>query len=174
MRNLCILCCLLLSAFSIKAQNRLETDAKGRTLLLGKFDESILEHGAFAQWYVPYKSNYKPKPAVMTNLKPMIKGRRFELFMGTWCGDSKRGVPQLLKVFEGLEVSDDQLEMIAVDYRGNMYKKSPGKEEVGKNITRVPTLIIYEGETEIGRIIERPHKNWEADMLALLSKKGNL
>jgi thiol-disulfide isomerase/thioredoxin len=163
-----------LFSLSIKAQNRLETDTKGRTLLLGKFDESILEHGAFAPWYVPYKTNYKPKPAVMANLKPIIKGKRFELFMGTWCGDSKRGVPQLLKVFEGLEVSDDQLEMIAVDYRGDMYKKSPDKEEVGKNITRVPTLIIYEGEAEIGRVIERPKLSWEADLLAIFNEKGNL
>jgi hypothetical protein len=53
-----------------------------------------------------------------------------------------------------------------------MYKKSPGHEEEGRQIIRVPTMIIEGVTVELGRIIEFPVVSLEKDLLRILRKDG--
>jgi tetratricopeptide (TPR) repeat protein len=59
-----------------------------------------------------------------------------------------------------------------VDNRDSMYKQSPTHEERGKNIHRVPDLIIYSNKNEINRIVESPVVSLEKDMLQIMEHKN--
>ena len=50
-------------------------------------------------------------------------------------------------------------------------QKSPGGEEWGLNIQRVPTLIFLKNGREINRIVETPVTSWEADFLTIVSNQ---
>ncbi|MEM1407485.1 MAG: hypothetical protein AAGG59_11970, partial [Bacteroidota bacterium] len=46
---------------------------------------------------------------------------------------------------------------------------SPGREESGQNIHRVPTFIFHKNGEEIGRIVESPKESLEVDMLKIVT-----
>ena len=102
----------------------------------------------------------------------MLKDKKITLFMGTWCGDSRREVPRLLKILDCCGFPPEQLKMIMVSNQPDMYKQSPGHEEYGRNIIRVPTLIIEGMSHELGRIIEFPVVSLEKDLLRILRSEG--
>lgn len=92
--------------------------------------------------------------------------------MGTWCGDSRREVPRMYKLLDYLGVSPSQVQLINVNNNDSAYKQSPGHEEKGLNIHRVPDLIIYDEKRELGRIVESPQISWEKDVLAILNRQA--
>jgi hypothetical protein len=56
-------------------------------------------------------------------------------------------------------------------YLLNRQKKSPGGQEEGLNILKVPTIIVYRNGQEIGRIIEVVTRNIEADLLDIIEMR---
>jgi hypothetical protein len=62
----------------------------------------------------------------------------------------------------------EQLNLIMVGNQGDAYKKSPLHEEEGRNIVRVPTIIIEDTGKETGRIVESPIMSLEKDLLSIL------
>lgn len=99
-----------------------------------------------------------------------LKGYTITLFLGTWCGDSKQEVPKFYKVLEACNFPLDQLSVIAVSRKPNMYKQSPQHEEAGLNIHRVPTFIFYINGKEINRIVEHPIETFEQDIQNIIIK----
>ncbi|MDG1751060.1 MAG: thioredoxin family protein [Thalassotalea sp.] len=81
-----------------------------------------------------------------------------EVFFGTWCHDSQREVPRLLKLLSYNPAVTRSL--IALDYQ----KSEPRGLAEQKAIKYTPTIILYRNNVEIGRIIERPSKSLVADM----------
>jgi hypothetical protein len=65
-----------------------------------------------------------------------------------------------------------QLKLVMVSNQPDLYKQSPQHEEAGRQIRRVPTLIIEDGAEEWGRIIELPVVSLEKDMLRILRRDG--
>ena len=59
-----------------------------------------------------------------------------------------------------------------LDNHDSTYKQSPGHEERGKSIHRVPDLIVYSGKKEINRIVEYPVVSLEKDLLAIVNGSG--
>lgn len=140
---------------------------KGQPMLLGKISQNQLEQAPFSDWYKNEYAAYHPDAATVDSLRPHVNSYRYEIFFGTWCGDSKREMPRLLKLFDELHI---KATLVAVGNRDTLYKQSPQHEERGKNILRVPTLTIYKNEKEVGRVIETPAKSWEKDMLEAIKK----
>jgi hypothetical protein len=91
------------------------------------------------------------------------------LFFGSWCGDSRREVPRLVKVLDEMGFPKDQVELIGVDAVEGREKRSPGGEEQGLEIYRVPTLVVRREGKEIARLVEFPVLSLERDLLAMLS-----
>jgi thiol-disulfide isomerase/thioredoxin len=91
------------------------------------------------------------------------------LFYGTWCGDSRREVPRVVRLLDELGFPRERIELIAVDAVEGKQKRSPGGEEIGLEIYRVPTLIVRRGGKEVARIVEFPVLSLERDLLAILS-----
>jgi thiol-disulfide isomerase/thioredoxin len=87
------------------------------------------------------------------------------VFLGTWCGDSKREVPRFLKIVDAAGIPADRITLLALDRK----KTSPEGMEVRYGIERVPTFIFLKKETEIGRIVETPQTTLEGDILTILA-----
>lgn len=136
--------------------------------LLGMHTMADLQQAPFANWFVPNYQNYHPDSLLLPTLKEILKGKTIQIFLGTWCGDSRREVPRMLKLLAAASFDSGKLEMVFVNNTPEQYKKSPGHEEQGKNIVRVPTLIVYKGKTEMGRFIEYPKESIEKDLLKIL------
>jgi hypothetical protein len=68
--------------------------------------------------------------------------------------------------------SEKNITLVMVSNKDSLYKKSPQHEEAGKNIVRVPTIIIEQKGSEVGRIVEFPKTSLEKDLLSILRKES--
>jgi len=132
-------------------------------MVTGPAERNQLQSGAFGEWFNPFYASYRVDEDLVKELKPLLKDVDITLFMGTWCGDSKRETPRIYKIFDAVDKSDD-VELITVDRS----KTTPQGLEEGKDIKRVPTLILSKDGKELGRIVEYPIESLEADMLKIL------
>ncbi|MCW5516313.1 thioredoxin family protein [Muriicola sp. Z0-33] len=147
------------------------TDQNGRVKLLGVINKDGLMKPPFQSWYKSGFNSYQLDMATIASFEKELGNYTIKVFMGTWCGDSKREIPRFYKVLDATEYPEKQLITIAVDYVKPNYKKSPGGEEKGMNIIKVPTFIFYKNGKEVNRIIESPVASFEKDMAAILSGK---
>jgi tetratricopeptide (TPR) repeat protein len=151
--------------------NQRAKDAKGTEMLLGHCSRSCLYESPYKEWFKKNYADYTVDSIAADQLKVLLADKTIIVFMGTWCGDSRREVPRLIKILDYCHVPDEQLKLIMLDYQDGAYKQSPQHEEKGKQIFRVPNLIIMSGNKEISRIVESPRKTMEKDLLDILASK---
>ncbi|PKB42559.1 thiol-disulfide isomerase/thioredoxin [Cellulophaga sp. RHA19] len=158
---------LLLFVTSVSAQ--IPKDHNNRERLLGKISKSDLTQNSFANWFTPNYNDYKVDTKTLNTIKEDLKKYKIVAFMGTWCGDSKRETPPFYKILEAANFPMENFSIVAVDNAKNNYKKSPGGEEKGLNITHVPTFILYKNNKEVNRIVESPVISLEKDLKAIVT-----
>lgn len=172
-----VYCCALFYAESLSAQvnspilNFEKKQPDQTPILLGRCSISAFQKEPYNSWFQKNYASHQIDSHSVEIIKPLLKKKKIDLFLGTWCGDSKWEVPRMLKILEAAGFDTSQLAIICVGNEINLYKKSPQGEEIGKNIQRVPTLIIYDKNKEIGRIIESPVVTLEKDLLSILRKE---
>ena len=169
MALLCYSCHRKMTAQKTEVTQAAYTDPRGNPMLLGIHTKEDLQQSPYKDWFDKNYDTYAIDSATANALKSFVKNKKFEIFMGTWCGDSKREVPRMFKILEYAGVKPSQIKMIMVDDHDSTYKQSPAHEEKGKSIHRVPDLIVYDGNKEINRIVESPVVSLEKDMFAILS-----
>lgn len=158
--------CLYLSQTIMAQTNNQAADP----VLYGSFQPHILEQAPYAAWYKPNYEKYNADPEVLKRLQQIkTKGLHIQVFLGTWCGDSKREVPPFIKLLHQMHFPQQQLQLIGLGGSDSLYKQSPASEEKGLGIFRVPTFIIYQNNTELGRINEYPIQSLESDLLKILT-----
>jgi tetratricopeptide (TPR) repeat protein len=141
--------------------------------LLGRCSVQQLDEEPFAEWSRKGYDEYEPNPAILEALKRHADdGTTYTVYFGTWCGDSRREVPRLLKLFDAMGVPEDRVRLVALDRTPEALKQSPTGEERGREIYRVPTLIVERGGREISRLVEHPVLSLERDLLSILSGAG--
>lgn len=143
-------------------------DTRGNPMLLGVHIKADLQQSPYKEWFDKNYNDYTIDAASVARIQPLIKDKQFEIFMGTWCGDSKREVPRMYKILENAGVRPAQIKLIMVDVHDSAYKQSPTHEERGKQIHRVPDLLVYDDKKEINRVVESPVVSLEKDLLAIL------
>ena len=120
--------------------------------------------------YLDAKAAYQADPSIVEMIAQSIRpGDRLEVYMGTWCPDSAREVPKLLKINDLLSANHSTqlpITFLAVDRS----KSNPAELVRGKNIEKISTFIYYRGEEELGRIVERPTSLFEDDLLAIAAR----
>lgn len=167
----CIIACVLFilscNSFSQTTYNY-EVNRNGNQVLLGKSTRERLQQAPYDSWFNSTYNDYVVDSETANQFKSMVRGKRFVIFMGTWCGDSRREVPRMYKLLDYLGVSPSQIELVNVDYTDSAYKQSPTHEEKGLHIHRVPDLLVYEKQKEIGRVVESPVVSWEKDLQSIL------
>lgn len=159
--------CLAITTLAT-SQNNTYVNKKGKTQLIGKCTKDAFQQKDFKEWYNKQYIDYQVDTKLLKRVKRKTKGITFEIFMATWCGDSRREVPRFLKVLDVLKVDDDAISIINTDDSNGEYKQSPTHEEKGKLIHRVPTFIVYKDGVEIGRIVESPITSLEMDLVQIL------
>jgi hypothetical protein len=148
------------------------TDKNGHPMLLGPGTRQRLQQPPYDNWFVKNYDEYAVDSITATRLKPALTGKRFLIFMGTWCGDSRREVPRMFKILDCCGVDPSRIQLIMVSNLDRLYKQSPGHEEKGRDIRRVPDLIVLAGKKEIGRIVESPITSLEKDLLAIITRQN--
>ena len=137
--------------------------------LLGTIDKDGLTSENYNDWFSKNFEEYELDQATIQAFSSKLKEYRITLFMGTWCGDSKMEVPRFYKILEACNFPEDQLTVIALSRKANMYKQSPNHYEAGLNIHRVPTFIFYKNRKEVNRIVEHPVESLEKDILNIIT-----
>ena len=158
----------LLFAQSFNEEILLNSNQK---ILVGKIDKNGLTQPTYHTWFQKNYDDYELDENSIDKLAKKLSDYHIKLFMGTWCGDSRREVPRFLKILEHAKFPMEKLQMVAVDVRKDHYKKSPTGEEWGLQILRVPSIIFYKNGREVNRIIETPNKTLEEDILHII--EGN-
>ena len=171
MKQLIVFTLVCLFCLNSNAQNLNEEFIKDgkAAYLIGEINKNGLQNDNYNTWFSKNYNAYTPDSKIIENLKLKLKDYEVMLFMGTWCGDSKREVPKFYKILEACNYPMDQLTAIAVSREPNLYKESPQHEEEGLNIVRISTFIFYKNGKEVNRIIERPIESLEKDMLNILN-----
>lgn len=142
-------------------------------ILYGAVQKADLERSPYNEWFNTGYSNYQPSQEIIEKLKRQITSdTRIEVFFGTWCGDSRRELPRLLKILDEISFPAKNLQLIGVGGSDSLIKQSPGHEEEGKGIFRVPTIIVYQKGKETKRINEYPCSSLENDLYAILSHQS--
>jgi predicted Zn-dependent protease len=147
-------------------------NASGQTILAGHASISAMQMPNYKAWYDAAYNSYTIDASATEQLKPLLQNKRMEVFLGSWCGDSKREVPRMIKILQNAGMDTAKLDLVFVDNSTGSYKQSPQHEERGKNIHHVPTFIIYDGQKEIGRVIESPVTSLEKDLLVILQQQA--
>ena len=139
-----------------------------QSMLLGKFKKKDLQQQPYATWFESRYENYEPNAKALKTIEDNINDYEITIFMGTWCGDSKRETPRFFKILDETGYNLDKLTAIAVDYS----KSTPEKYEEKVNLNRVPTIIFYKNGHEVNRFVEFAQQSLEEDIAKIVSGKN--
>ncbi len=165
---------LIFCLFSVgsKAQSLREfeyIDAKGRTQMAGLVSLDHLKAEPYSKWFQKGYIEYFVDDKKAKKLGKYLKDMDIQVFMGTWCGDSKREIPRLVRVLEVARIDPARVNYVCVYSEPERRNISPTQEQKGRNIHHVPTIILSKNGKEVGRVVERPLISLEEDLLYIVS-----
>jgi thiol-disulfide isomerase/thioredoxin len=135
-----------------------------KPVLLGPITREQVE-AAVPDW-VQTEVESAPEKTAVAALAAVPPGAEVTVYMGSWCGDSRR---ELSRLWRTLDESGGSLpckiSYIGVDHD----KKEPAALVAGVDLLYVPTFIVKRDGHEVGRIVESSPHGVEQDLLALLS-----
>lgn len=168
--GICTICLFTLQSCEtqkIVINREMDTTNDGK-MLLGTQTVDQFQKSPYSDWYTKEYDEYALDQNTIAALKKeKLQTYDILVFLGTWCGDSQREFPRLMKILNQIEYSEKRLEIVAV----NRKKESPNGEDGRYNIQRVPTIIVSKYGKEIGRIIETPKSGYiEKDLLEIIQR----
>ncbi|MDC1401300.1 thioredoxin family protein [Gammaproteobacteria bacterium] len=120
--------------------------------------KSLFEmHEGFQDIYKEYQPGNLLDPVLFRDIDIYV-------LFGTWCHDSQREVPRLLRILNTLDIPDNQIHLIGL----NFTKNEPKDRGRDFKIKKTPTFVFLRNQKEIGRIVEMPKISLEADLLKIL------
>ena len=167
--NVLLVLFLCSTALSAQQMNKEVIRKDKAPILLGPITTDGLSENSYKEWFVPNYKEYEVDATQSDSLKTYLKEHKVLVFMGTWCGDSKREVPRFVKILEEMDFPSENLKIVAVDNDKENYKKSPTGEEWALDIVRVPTFIFYKEGKEVNRIVETPVESLEKDIKTIVT-----
>ena len=129
---------------------------------LGEINAQVLLD-SYAEFGSEYQ-RYTPTPDELKQIES-LRGKEVTVLFGTWCHDSKREVPRLLKLLDESKVELESLTLFAVDRN----KSDPEGFAKRLDLRYTPTIIVSEDGGEVARIIERPDSGLAIDLQTQLS-----
>ncbi len=164
-----VLSFILLASQALMAQkiNTKVYDARlEQEVLVGPCTRQALTSGEFGNYYNPEYKDYKPSEKLINKLKTKINDVSIVVVFGEWCGDSQEQVPRFMKIVDKAGMDSANISLVAV----NRAKEAVVQDISEYNIERVPTFIVFNGDAEIGRIVETPYNSLEEDLWEILNK----
>ena len=133
-------------------------------ILNGPITKSGLRKMPYKIWFNKQYKTYRIDIETLRNIKQRkLRGLKVLAFMGTWCHDSNREIPRLMRVIEKLGAEED-LELYGVD----MDKTSLKGLEQAYDLKKTPTIIFLKKGKEIARILEKPEISFEQELAKIL------
>ncbi len=159
-KNFLILSISIFTTFSFISADRVD---KSKNNLLGdiQIQNLFTEYPLFKSRYDNYEVTDQINLSDLEDISVVI-------MFGTWCHDSKREVPKMLRILDSAGVGIEQISLIGVDTN----KAEPEGREKLYNLRNTPTLILLKNGKEVGRIIERPNVSLEADLIGLTTRSS--
>jgi len=159
-KNFLIVSISIFTTFSFISADRVD---KSKNNLLGdiQIQNLFTEYPLFKFRYDNYEVTDRINLSDLEDISVVI-------MFGTWCHDSKREVPRMLRILDSAGVGTEQLSLIGVDIN----KTEPKGREKLYNLRNTPTLILLRNGKEVGRIIERPNVSLEADLIVLTTRSS--
>ena len=172
MKNRIVLITLMIctsQAFAQSLYKEVESRSGGIDLV-GNFPPDHLKSEPFAEWYQTFYNYHESDTEAIGKFKADLENFHILVFMGTWCSDSQREIPALIKILQEAGFPDERLKIIGVYDKGPLYKTSPNGEHWGLQIKMVPTIIFMKDGKEVNRIVESPVESLEADIQKIISR----
>ena len=113
-----------------------------------------------------YKERYKPDSGAVDYLSNYSDSLHIKVFFGNWCRESKKYIPGLMKTLEMAGNDKIDVEYVGVD----VTKKSPKSFLNKYEIKYIPIVVVLKGRSEIERIVEKPHRLIETDLVQMVMK----
>ena len=110
-----------------------------------------------------FKRNYDAYE-VTAGIDGLPADLKVKILFGTWCHDSEREVPRMLKLLAASGVKEDNISLISLDIR----KEEPEGRAKALAVRFTPTFIFFSDDAELGRIIERPVESLQADIAEMV------
>ncbi len=141
---------------------------EGERMLLGETSyEDILYF--FPDWREGHDTAVAD-PGIVQQLAVIDEPLDVLLFVGTWCSDSRNGVPLFMKTLAEAENPNIRVRIFGVDRE----KRDPNGLAATYRIERVPTFVILSEGQELGRMVETPAVTFAQDLLQLLDGDATL
>jgi len=121
---------------------------------------------AISPEWVANRDAYEPAETDVRALAADTSRLTLEVYFGSWCGDSRRQVPRLLKILDQAAPRRMKVRFFALDRT----KKEPARLVNGLGIEKVPTLILFVAGREVGRVVEVPRTTLEHDLSLLIER----
>ncbi|MBE0643133.1 MAG: thioredoxin family protein [Bacteroidetes bacterium] len=136
--------------------------AQGEKVLTGPI--AIADLLDLPNWFGEEYLKYQPDRRYLDRIPQFLTDVDVVCVLGTWCSDSRREVPRMIRIFQSQNLPPEKLQLIGVDHQ----KRSPNGEAAQYDVERVPTFIFIRKGKEIGRIVEAPLASLEKDMLGII------
>ena len=121
----------------------------------------ILEYPQFRSAYDKYQPSGDEIAAVKS-----LSDKSLVVLFGTWCHDSEREIPRLLKLLDLSGVKLKSLSLHGVNYN----KQEPSNLHRQYDLRYSPTIILLQGENELGRVVEKPIVSLGEDLASFVSE----
>ena len=109
-------------------------------ILIGYCDKEGFTEADFNYWFQDEYKHYSIDKETLELLNSdSFSSLHIKAVMGTWCEDSQREIPRIIKILDHLDYNFENLTIIGV----NKNKKAEGTEMDQLNIELVPTIIFY-------------------------------
>lgn len=120
----------------------------------------------FIQSIAAEYSTYHPDSAAMAELKASWNDSlSVKVIGGNWCSDTRRELPRLCRVLDGLNADASGFGYYKVSKEKKALQQDFASEQ---SVSRVPTLFVYKNGKQLGQIVETPFNSWEKDLLELV------
>ncbi|MFY8325281.1 TlpA family protein disulfide reductase [Pseudoalteromonas sp. ZZD1] len=114
------------------------------------------EYPKFASEYESFSPTTADEKAMQT-----LAGKDILVLFGTWCHDSQREVPRLLKLLDQSNVKVNSLQLVAVGYD----KRDPQGIAEQYNLQYTSTIIVLDKGEEVARMVEKPKQSLVKDLI---------
>lgn len=141
--------------------------------IIGKTTKQKILSTSHHNWFDENYQDYIPQPNSIKQLKELFKQNnyRVKVYFGSWCSDSQREIPRLLKLLEVANFNFDHLELVGVGRDKKVPNVSKEQQE-SLNITNVPTIVVYKNAKELNRFVEYAQQSLEKDMLKIFKEES--
>lgn len=115
----------------------------------------------FAQ-YPKFSAGYDAFQVTPEELSALevLDGKEVIVLFATWCHDSQREVPRLLRLLDESSVDLEKLTLYGLDRR----KRDPAGFAKKFALRFTPTIVVLDDGLEVARVIERPRVSLASDI----------